>query len=72
MKRLVMITGLVLCALGGTLMIGCSKREQTMAGTSVVSGAAAATSFLKGHFKRGTARKRKMKFNRSFDCYTGK
>lgn len=36
---------------------GCSKREQALAGVSVLSGAGAGASFLKDHFKRSSARR---------------
>jgi len=36
---------------------GCSKREQTMVGLSVVSATTAGASFLKGHCKRNGKRK---------------
>ncbi len=54
------IIGLVCIVVGLSLTIGCSKREQIMAGTSVVSASMAGASFLKGHFKRNDKRKRKM------------
>jgi len=53
---------LLLIAMSCALMFstGCSKREQALAGVSVLSAAGAGTSFLRDHFKRNSARRREV------------
>lgn len=56
------VSGLIFACviIGISLTIGCSKREQVLAATAVLSGATGTASFLKGHFKRNDKRKHKM------------
>ena len=55
---------------------GCSKREQVLASTSVISAVGAGASFLSGHELRNKCRKRRMRelrdaslFNAGRDSY---